>query len=167
LSRGLRSVFAPGSIVHTGGGAKGIVLPDDWEKQVQEFAGVPKLINSYGMSELMAHNYLCGFDRYHFQPWLIPYVLDPDTGIPLPRQGVQTGRAAFFDLAASTYWGGFVSGDEVSIDWAPCKCGRTTPHIAKTLQRYGDKRGGDDKISCAAADEAHSSAADFLISAMT
>jgi hypothetical protein len=166
LSRGLRNVFAPGSIVHTGGGAKGVVLPPDWEKQVEEFAGVPRLINSYGMSELMSHNYLCDFDRYHFQPWLIPYILEPDDGTPLPREGVQTGRAAFFDLAASAYWGGFVSGDEVTIDWTQCKCGRTTPHIAKTIQRYSEKKGGDDKISCAAADEAHSSAADFLISAM-
>jgi hypothetical protein len=167
LSRGLKNVFAPGSIIHTGGGAKGVVLPADWEKQVEAFAGVPRLINVYGMSELMSNNYLCDFDRYHFQPWLIPYVLDPDDGTPLPREGVQTGRAAFFDLAASAYWGGFVSGDEVSIDWTPCKCGRTTPHIAKALQRYSDKKGGDDKISCAAADEAHESAADFLLSALT
>lgn len=165
LSRGLKHVFAPGSIVHTGGGAKGAVLPSDWEEQIQEFSGVPKLINSYGMSELMSANYLCERDRYHLQPWLIPFVLEPDEGTPLPREGVQTGRAAFFDLAASAYWGGFVSGDEVTIDWTPCKCGRTTPHISKFVQRYSDKKGGDDKISCAAADEAHGSAADFLISA--
>jgi hypothetical protein len=167
LNRGLKNVFAPGSIVNTGGGAKGVVLPADWEERVQEFSGVSRLINSYGMSELMSHNYLCDFDRYHFQPWLIPYILNPDDGTPLPREGMQTGRAAFFDLAASAYWGGFVSGDEVTIDWNQCKCGRTTPHIAKALQRFSDKKGGDDKISCAAADEAHSSAADFLISAMT
>jgi hypothetical protein len=165
LSRGLKNVFAPGSIVHTGGGAKGAVLPADWEAQIQEFSGVPKIINSYGMSELMAANYLCELDRYHIQPWLIPFILEPDDGTPLPREGVQTGRAAFFDLAASAYWGGFVSGDEVTIDWTPCKCGRTTPHIAKTVQRYSEKKGGDDKISCAAADEAHGSAADLLLTA--
>ena len=89
-------------------------------------------------------------------------MLDPDTSTSLPREGVQTGRAAFYDLQAETYWGGFVTGDEVTVDWNPCKCGRKSPHIARKIERYTDMRGGDDKITCAAAPEAHESALSYL-----
>ena len=67
------------------------------------------------------------------QPWVIPFVLDPETSELLPRRGVQTGRFAFFDLAADSHWGGLMTGDEIEIDFdAQCGCGATTLHSART-----------------------------------
>ena len=40
LSKGLSRLFASDSLVSTGGGAKGAVVPDDWEHLVREFTGV-------------------------------------------------------------------------------------------------------------------------------
>jgi hypothetical protein len=161
LEHGCERVFAPDSLITTGGGAKGHTVPDDWEQTVKRFAGVERIQHAYVMSELTALNKLCEHGHYHFEPWVIPFVLDPDDGRPLPRSGRQTGRFAVFDLMPDTYWGGFVTGDEVTADWSPCRCGRTTAHVERAIERYSDKH-GDDKITCVAADEAHRAALEFL-----
>jgi hypothetical protein len=163
LDAGVEGVFAPDSLVSTGGGSKGVTLPDDWEEVVKQFAGVPRLQHHYAMTEQTWLAKCCEHDRYHFEPWTIPFVLDPDDGHVLPADaGEQTGRAAFLDLLPSSYWGGVVTGDEISLDRRPCACGRTTAHIARSIERFSDKRGGDDKISCAASDEAYARAMEFL-----
>lgn len=162
LAAGMENVFAPGSIVQTGGGQKGQMLPEDWEDTIRRFTGVPRIAHTYGMTELNMVCYRCDNGRYHIPPWVIPYILDPDSGAPYPRTGVQKGRAAFFDLVPQSYWGGFVSGDEVEIDWSTCACGRTTPHLHSHIERYSEKRGGDDKINCSAAEDAHQAALDVL-----
>ncbi|MFF0247860.1 hypothetical protein ACWEU6_05725 [Streptosporangium sandarakinum] len=165
LARGIEGVFAPDSVIFPGGGAKGTALPADWARDVERFAGVPALRYCYAMAEVIALNLICPRGRYHIEPWVVLYVLDPDTGAPLPREGTRTGRAAFFDLLADVCWGGFVSGDEVTVDWSPCGCGRTTPHLATDIGRYSDRR-GDDKITCAATPEALNDALDFLNGAL-
>ena len=162
LDRGVEKVFAPDSLVTTGGGAKGQVVPDDWEATVQRFVGVDRIQHAYAMTEMTALSKLCAHGHYHWEPWVIPFVLDSDDGALLPRTGVQTGRAAFFDLLPGSYWGGFITGDEVTAHWAPCPCGWTTPHIERKIERFSDRRGGDDKITCAASDDAHRAALEFL-----
>jgi len=162
LDAGLEKVFAADSLVTTGGGAKGQVVPDDWEEVVQRFIGVDHVQHSYVMSEITALNKQCEEGRYHFEPWIIPFVLDPDDGAPFSREGEHTGRMAVFDLIAATYWGGFISGDEVTLSFEGCACGRTTAHAAREIERYGDKQGGDDKITCVAAEDAHRAALEFL-----
>jgi hypothetical protein len=162
LERGVENVFAPDSLVTTGGGAKGQVVPDDWEETVKRFVGVDRIQHAYAMTEMTGLSKLCEHGRYHWEPWVIPFVLDPSDGTLLPQSGVQTGRAAIFDLLPRSYWGGFVTGDEVTATWEPCPCGRTTAHIERRIERYSDKRGGDDKITCAASDDAHRAALEFL-----
>lgn len=162
LGRGVADVFAPDSVVTTGGGAKGQVVPEDWEEVVKRFVGVDHLQHAYSMTEMTGINKVCEHGHYHFEPWIIPFVMDPDDGRPLPRSGVQTGRAAFFDLLPESYWGGFITGDEVTAHWEICPCGQTTAHIERQIERYSEKRGGDDKISCAASDDAHTAALEFL-----
>ncbi len=162
LERGVSNVFAPDSLVTTGGGAKGQVVPEDWEDAVKRFVGVDRIQHAYAMTEMTGLSKLCDRGHYHYEPWVIPFVLDPDDGHPLPRTGVQTGRSAFFDLMPNSYWGGFITGDEVTAHWSPCPCGQTTPHIERRIDRFSDKRGGDDKITCAASDEAHRAALEFL-----
>jgi hypothetical protein len=81
----------------------------------------------------------------------------------LPRQGVQAGRLAFFDLAANSHWGGLMTGDEIALDFdGPCECGATTLHFSSQVARLSEKRGGD-KISCTATPQAYEEAMDFLV----
>jgi hypothetical protein len=161
LEKGHSNLY-PGCMLQTGGGAKGVVLPDNWQEIVKEFTGAKKIGHYYGMSEVCMTNPKCEHGHYHIPPWVITYVLDPDTGEMLPRKGQQTGRGCFFDLVPQTYWGGFATGDEITADYDPCSCGRTTVHLHGTIERFSEKRGGDDKITCAAADDAHAAAIDFL-----
>ncbi len=161
LDRGYSGLY-PGCMLQTGGGAKGVVLPDNWQETVKAFTGAKAIGQYYGMTEVCMTTPRCEHGHYHVPPWVIPYVLDPDTGVMAPRKGVHTGRACFFDLVPQTYWGGFATGDEVTVDYDPCPCGRTTAHFHPTIQRFSESRGGDDKITCAAADDAHAAAIDFL-----
>jgi hypothetical protein len=164
LERGVRGVFAPDSAILTGGGTKGFVLPDGYMDAIREFLGVERIQEGYGYSEISALHWACEKGRYHVQPWTIPFLLDPDTSAPLPRRGVQTGRAAFYDLLNASYWGGVISGDEVTIDWdTPCPCGRTSVHLAHDIVRYSEKQGiEDDRISCSATHEVQNQAVDFM-----
>lgn len=156
-------LFAPNSVVQTGGGAKGLVPPDDWKDVVADFFGA-RIAMSYGMTELNLMSLACEYDRYHTPPWLIVYLLDPETSKPLPRTGVQTGRAAYFDITMQGAWGGLITGDRVTVDWdTPCECGRTSIHLAMDIERYSTLQGGNDKITCAATPRAHAEAMDYLI----
>jgi hypothetical protein len=161
LAAGLSGVFSPDSLITTGGGAKGQTVPEDWEDTVLRFTGVDRLQHVYAMSETTAMHKMCEQQHYHFEPWVVPFVLDPEDGRPLPREGVQTGRMACYDVLPTSYWGGFITGDEVTGHWTPCACGRTTFHIERRIERYVDKR-GDDKITCVGADEAQQAALEFL-----
>ena len=152
LERGVRHVFAPDSAILTGGGMKGFVLPANYMEVIREFLGVDRIQEGYGMSETSTLNWACEAGRYHVQPWIIPFVLDPETSEPLPRRGVQTGRAAFYDLFVGAHWGGVISGDEITLDWdGACPCGQTSVHTAHDIVRYSEKQGvEDDRISCSA-----------------
>jgi len=166
LKRGYRRMFSPDSFFVVGGGNKGRDLPDDWKDTVAEFLG-GRIRPNYGMSEIQAGAALCPQGYYHMQPWVILYQLDPSTGAVLPRAGTVTGRLGVFDLCASTYWGGFLTGDEVTINWADqqsCACGRQGPYLHDAMRRYTEKEGGDDKITCAGAPQAHDRALEFVLS---
>jgi hypothetical protein len=98
LDRGVRNVFAPDSAILTGGGMKGVALPDYFMDVIKDFLGVDRIQVGYGFSESSTFHWGCSEGRYHVAPWVIPFVLDPDTSEPLPRIGVQTGRAAVYDI---------------------------------------------------------------------
>lgn len=86
LERGISKVFAEDSVILTGGGAKGFVLPDNFLDMIREFLGVNQIHEGYGFSEQNAFHFACDTGRYHVQLWVIPFVLDPDTSEPLPRK---------------------------------------------------------------------------------
>ncbi|MGE0829747.1 MAG: hypothetical protein AB7O04_10395 [Hyphomonadaceae bacterium] len=166
MQRGLANFFHPESFVKTGGGAKGVEPPATWQEDVCRFMGIKEINQTYAMSEVRASHDMCAHGHYHFSPTVIPFQLDPDTSEVLPRQGKVTGRAAFFDLCAEGRWGGFITGDAINVDWdTPCPCGRTVPFVYGPIRRYSEMNGGvDDKISCAATENAHKEAMDFLTS---
>lgn len=163
LEEGIRASFSPDSVLMGGGGAKGVPLPDDLEEVICGFFGFERMTSGYGMTEMNSFSILCEHDHYHVLPWVTVYQLDLETGRPLPRQGVQTGRAAFFDMTQDSTWGGLVTGDLVTIDWDnTCACGRTSVALHKKINRVSEIQGGDDKISCAATPAAQAEAMDFL-----
>lgn len=163
LSEGVRDVFGPGSRVMTGGGGKGVTLPEGWDKAVMEFFGVDRLLNNYGMTEMTSLIVGCDHGHYHLPPWVTLFLLDPETGQPLPRTGSQTGRASFFDMTHDGTWGGVVTGDRVTAHWdTPCPCGRSTVYLENSIQRFSELQGGDDKITCAATSSAQAEALDYL-----
>lgn len=163
LEEGLSGVFAPDSVFMGGGGAKGVALPDDLEEVICRFFNTKRMISSYGMTEMNSFSVQCEHDRYHVLPWVTVFLLDLETGQPLPRSGKQTGRAAFFDMTADSCWGGLITGDLVTVDWDhQCECGRTSHALEKKINRVSEIQGGDDKISCAATPQAQAEAMDFL-----
>lgn len=164
LERGVRAEFAPGSVVMGGGGGKGIVLPDDADEVIRSFFSVERVRGGYGMTEQNFYLVTCEHERLHVPPWVTVLLLDPESGQPLPRTGVQTGRASFFDMSHDGGWGGIVSGDRITVDYTPCPCGRTTLHVAKKIQRFSEMTGDDDKITCAATPTAQQEALSMLSS---
>ena len=163
LEEGLSGVFAPDSVFMGGGGAKGVALPDDLEEVICRFFNTDRMISAYGMTEMNSFSVQCEHDRYHVMPWVTVTLLDLESGQPLPRRGVQSGRAAFFDMTADSCWGGLITGDLVTIDWDKhCECGRTSHALEKKINRVSEVQGGDDKISCAATPAAQAEAMDFL-----
>jgi hypothetical protein len=164
LARGLRGVFAADSTIVTGGGGKGIALPDDWAAQVREFLGVRRLNMAYGMSEMAGQFPQCTRGHYHLVPWIVPFVLDPDSGRELPREGTVAGAFAFVDLLPDTRWGGFVTGDRVTlVRDVRCPCGQASPYLLADIRRLSElSADDDDKLSCANVTASYTDAVEFL-----
>lgn len=163
IEQGLKPEFAPGSLIMTGGGLKGFKdAPEDWETYVKEYLGIDRLGMVYGMSESMPNHPRCSEKYFHILPHTIPVLFDRDMN-PLPREGTQTGRLAVFDLLAETYWGGFISGDQVTLHWEEdCSCGWKGPRFGPVIARFAEMEGGDDKISCAGTAQAYNDFMDFV-----
>lgn len=165
LGKGIADVFAPDSLLMVVGGMKGRTLPDNYKDVISSYLGVRNLRSGYGMSESVALHPACPQGHYHLQPFIVPFLLDPKSGVPLPRNGTRQGRYGFIDLLAQTHWGGFLSGDAVTLSWGdaePCACGRNGPYVHAEVRRYSEIEGGDDKVTCAGAPEAHDNALSFL-----
>ncbi|CAN7608559.1 hypothetical protein LJR219_004648 [Phenylobacterium sp. LjRoot219] len=163
LDKGMRCEFAPGSILQGGGGMKGYKdAPADWEDQVKYFFGVETLGNQYGFSECIGNAPLCKCGYFHFPPYTVPLLMDAE-GKALPREGVQKGRLVLVDPIPTSYWGGFVSGDEVTMHWEDdCDCGWKGPRAEKTIRRFAESEGGDDKITCAGSQAAYNEFMEFV-----
>lgn len=139
--------FAPDSMICLAGGAKFDSTTQEQRDKIERVIGLP-LREVYGFSETTQSAMRCSAGHYHQPPWIVSFVLDRDTGVPLPRTGTQTGRYAVFDLWAQTYWGGFITGDEVTVHWdGDCSCGRKGSYLSDP-GRYTEKHGGSDKITC-------------------
>lgn len=123
---GIAGAFAANSIFAVFGGVKkGTELPEDWRHQFKAAMGTDKIVTAWGMSELAcAAASECVEGMYHFNVHTIPFVLDPDTGKPLPREGTQTGQLAALELVSEDCWGGIITGDSGTVHWDKvCDCG--------------------------------------------
>lgn len=146
--------FHPDCLLMTGGGTKGVVVPNDFMQQIMEFFGFKEnqVSNTYGMSEvngLCAH--ILGTDSYAIPPWLIPLVLNKEGEVlqnPESGEGIVEGRMAFFDVTCDAHWGGIISGDKVTVEFGSDIQGIKTP-IVHRIARYQDLEEGEDKLTCA------------------
>ncbi len=163
IEKGFKPAFGAGSFILTGGGMKGFKdAPADWEGYVKDYFGIDTIGMFYGMSEIMGMAPRCKAGHFHILPHTIPLIFDRDMQL-LPRQGVQTGRFAFIDLMAETYWGGFISGDQVTMHWEEdCPCGWKGPRIGPVITRFAEMEGGDDKITCAGTAQAYNDFMDYI-----
>lgn len=163
IDKGLKPQFAANSFIMTGGGMKGFKdAPQDWEGFVKDYFGIDTIGMFYGMSEVMGMSPRCSQGHFHIMPHTIPLLFDRDMKL-LPREGVQTGRYAFFDLMAETYWGGFISGDQLTIHWEEdCACGWKGPRVGPVITRFAEMEGGDDKITCAGTAQAYNEFMEFV-----
>lgn len=143
--------FHSGTIVLSGGGAKGFNLPPDHVEQIMKFMGLEldRFTEGYAMQEVSIGSRMNEWGRYEFPGWTVPLLLD-DAGEVLNenREGRVTGRMALFDVAIDGRWGGIISGDRVVIDYGPSKSGRRSPAVLE-ITRYSELQGGDDKLTCA------------------
>jgi hypothetical protein len=155
LAMGMEPGLAPGSIVRSFGGLKGLPEPENMEATILRFTGAKRIGNGYGMTELTTQFAACAEGHYHVPPWIVPMVLDPATGALLPRKGRRKGRAAFMDLLPQTYWGGVISADIVEVSWEGCACGRITPWVAPAIARVPGNAGGDHAIGPASDEAVH------------
>jgi hypothetical protein len=157
-ARGLAGGVHPESVVLTGGGLKGIVLPPDFREDIRRSLALDdsRYLFIYGLSELTTFMPRCNALRYHVPPWLIPMVVD-ESGEKLltPDGGRLEGRLALFDLSLEGRWGALVTGDKAVLNLRTCRCGRSSPSIDDTITRYGDLPGGDDKVTCAGTIDAY------------
>ncbi|MBU6267323.1 MAG: hypothetical protein KGN34_07275 [Sphingomonadales bacterium] len=151
--------FNPDNCIYVGGGLKRAQLPADYQQFVHETFNIPadRHFQNYSMQELNSGMPKCNEGgRYHLPPWIVPFLLDKsgDKRLPEDGHGVVEGRAAFFDLSLDGRWGGVITGDKITIDYGPCKCGKTGPSVSDNIARYADLE-GDDKIGCAGTIDAY------------
>lgn len=151
--------FHPQTVIGAGGGVKGISLPPDYKEQVARFYGKVIRPAAYGMTEMMQLMPRCEAGRYHRAPGLIMLVLDRSGERLLTAadasQGQAEGRFGFLDLGYEGRWGGLITGDKVTIDFAPrCACGRPGPTLLDNITRWA-QIGEDDHIGCAGTIDAY------------
>ncbi len=151
--------FNPDNCIYVGGGLKRAKLPPDYQQFVHETFNISKdyHFQNYSMQELNSAMPKCREGgRYHVPPWIVPIILNKqgDAAIPHDGAGEVEGRAAFFDLSLDGRWGGVITGDKITIDYRPCKCGNKGPSVSDNIARYADLE-GDDKIGCAGTVDAY------------
>jgi hypothetical protein len=151
--------FHPASVIGAGGGVKGVSLPPDYKEQVERFYGDVVRFTVYGMTELAQPLPRCEAGRYHAAPGLIMLPLDA-TGERLLTaadavDGVVRARFGFLDLAVDGRWGGLITGDQVTVDFADrCPCGRHGPTLLDDIGRF-TQAGESDHIGCAGTIDAY------------
>ena len=146
----------PDTILGLGGGTKGVALPPDYREQVLAWFAPARQHDMYGMSEMSGYALMCDAGVFHWPSWMELFILDESGEKLLPSTGRVSGRLGLFDPVYSGRWGGIITGDKVTADFGPCKCGRTGPTIEDTITRYGaGSAAGDDKLTCAGTVDAY------------
>jgi hypothetical protein len=141
----------------TGGGLKGMALPDDYQAQIFRLLNVTpgRFLHYYSMQELNTRMPKCHANRYHVPAEITLFVLDKEGEVMAPMSDGQVeGRAAFFDSTVDGRWGGTISGDKIIAEFGTCPCGEMGPTVLDHITRFSDLPDGD-KITCAGTMDAY------------
>jgi phenylacetate-CoA ligase len=114
---------------------------DEMRREIEERAGITA-IDIYGLSEVMGpgvaiscHEAQCGL--HLFEDHFLPEVIDPETGEPLPP-----GSTGELVLTTLTKEGQplirYRTRDITSLNYVPCKCGRTHVRMQRVTGRSDD-----------------------------
>lgn len=149
--------FSPENALFVAGGLKGAQLPPDYKEFICETFNVAprRVAHFYSMQEINTTFPMCSAGRYHIQPWVIMIPLDEggDTLLDASKGEIEA-RAAFFDISLDGRWGGVISGDKISVDFAKCACGHQGPTVGASITRFSDLASGD-KINCSGTIDAY------------
>jgi len=141
----------------TGGGLKGMSLPEDYREQIYRMLNIDpsRFLHYYSMQELNQRLPKCRSGRYHVPAEVVLFVLDKNGESMAPvSDGQVQGRAAFFDTTVDGRWGGTISGDKIIAELDGCPCGRAGTTVLDQIARYSDLK-DDDKITCAGTMDAY------------
>ena len=141
----------------TGGGLKGMSLPDDYQGKIYGLLNIDpsRFLHYYSMQELNLRLPKCLEGRYHVPAEVVLLVLDKNGEALAPvSDGQVEGRAGFFDTTVDGRWGGTISGDKILADLGDCPCGRAGTTVFDQISRYSDLK-DDDKITCAGTMDAY------------
>jgi hypothetical protein len=163
LDKGKRCEFAPGSVMIGGGGMKGYKdAPADWEDQVKHFFGVKKLGNQYGFSENIGNAPLCEGRLLSLS------ALYGASAHGSGRQGHAARRGAEGPLSAGRSDPNLLLGRLcLGRRGYHALGGRLHLRLArararKTIRRFSEGEGGDDKITCAGSQQAYNEFMEFV-----
>jgi hypothetical protein len=143
--------FHPDTVISIAGGLKGLTLPDDYRQQMDRFLGPVHRPMLYSMSEQSIIAPMCEAGLYHWPKALMLFILDEsgEQQLPIGFDRRVTGRVGAYDPIWHGRWGGIVTGDKVTANYNPCRCGRIGPTIEDSIVRYSElSAGGDDKLTC-------------------
>lgn len=162
-SRGIdNGICHPDTVMIAGGGLKGVATPPDYKEQILRFYGVEEenVLSNYGMTEMIGNGaWSYAAQGYPICPWIVPLILDKAGEKllnPADCKGRVEGRFAFFDLLAEGYWGGFITGDKVVVDFSPeGETDGLKGPLVKSIARYADLEEGEDKLTCAGTMESY------------
>jgi len=115
-------------------------LSDTLREDIESKLGIVAT-NNYGLSEIIGPGvageceYKCGM--HIFEDAFIPEIIDPLTGKLLPAG--QPGELVLTTLTKEAFpMIRYRTGDMTALEYAPCKCGRTTARMSNTLGRSDD-----------------------------
>ncbi|MCG6536040.1 MAG: phenylacetate--CoA ligase, partial [Syntrophales bacterium LBB04] len=115
-------------------------LSEDMREEIESRLGITATDN-YGLSEIIGPGVAgeCEYEwgMHIFEDAFIPEIIDPLTGTPLPAGSV--GELVLTTLTKEAFpMIRYRTGDLTSLEYAPCKCGRTSARMHKTLGRSDD-----------------------------
>lgn len=114
---------------------------DEMRREIEERAGLTA-IDIYGLSEIMGpgvaigcHEAQCGL--HLFEDHFLPEIIDPETGEPLPPGA--TGELVLTTLTKEAQpLIRYRTRDITSLNYVPCKCGRTHVRMQRVTGRSDD-----------------------------
>lgn len=135
IEQGLDLKVTEESFLASTGGFKGraVTSREAMNKLLSEAFGISEsqYLDLYGMTESNSIMVECTEENNkHVPPWM-ELVLLGENMEPLEQSGVVTGRYAFLEPSSRSFPAFITTGDEITVDFDGCSCGKKTPIVTK------------------------------------